>query len=275
MRVLDFIAEGQQLSRDPLCDFTGIAAGSRGYLQARFRFSKEWSGCKKVAVFLCRGTEYPVGLKDNQCIIPWEALPWGPYKETQALTITTPGRLPGIPVASGGNYTDANGKQWIADEVDLARGVYVQRVGTRSLTGAESYEDYIADNGAVTLYLSHKNNSDIICSHAVHGKGVYWANTSRVAFRVAHWGVTTLLDFKALVVECHNAGFPVTLRYVLANPVETALTDVELQAYLALHSNKPTTTVLNDAGAHMVLEYAADPKTYIDNKLAALVAANN
>ena len=62
---------------------------------------------------------------------------------------------------------------------------------------------------------------------------------------------------------------------VLTTPVEMALTDVELQAYLTLCSYKPTTTVLNDAGAHMVLEYAADPKLYIDNKLAALVAANN
>ena len=74
MRNLDFIVDGQKLARDPLCDFTGIAAGSVGYLQARFRFSKEWSGCKKVAVFTHRGKQYPVGLKDNMCVIPWEAL---------------------------------------------------------------------------------------------------------------------------------------------------------------------------------------------------------
>ena len=54
----------------------------------------------------------------------------------QTLTITTPGSLHGIPVASGGNYTDANGQQWICDEVDLARGVYVQRVKTVRLETA-------------------------------------------------------------------------------------------------------------------------------------------
>jgi hypothetical protein len=48
-----------------------------------------------------------------------------------------------------------------------------------------------------------------------------------------------------------------------------------LQAFRALHSNKPTTTVLNDAGAWMAVEYAADPKLYIDRKIAELVAANN
>lgn len=95
MRNLDFIADGQRLSRDPLCDFTGIAAGSRGYLQARFRFSREWSGCKKVAVFLCRGTEYPVGLKDNQCIIPWEAL-----ESARAVQVYVVGRREGYQITT-------------------------------------------------------------------------------------------------------------------------------------------------------------------------------
>lgn len=44
-------------------------------------------------------------------------------------TISTPGGLLGIPVSSGGNYTDANGQRWICDEMDFARGVKVQRVG--------------------------------------------------------------------------------------------------------------------------------------------------
>lgn len=48
--------------------------------------------------------------------------------KTQTLILPTPTGLPGIPVASGGNYTDQNGQQWICDEVDLERGVKVQRV---------------------------------------------------------------------------------------------------------------------------------------------------
>lgn len=31
-------------------------------------------------------------------------------------------------MSSDGNYTDDTGQQWICDEVDLERGVYVQRV---------------------------------------------------------------------------------------------------------------------------------------------------
>ena len=75
MRVLDFIVSGQTLTKDPLCDFSGIAAGSQGYLFARFRFSKDWTGCKKAALFTdSKGKEYPVGLKDNMCEIPADAL---------------------------------------------------------------------------------------------------------------------------------------------------------------------------------------------------------
>ena len=57
-----------------------------------------------------------------------EATYYEPYHEPQSMSVTTPNGLPGIPVSSGGNYTDENGQQWICDEVDLGRGVYVQRV---------------------------------------------------------------------------------------------------------------------------------------------------
>ena len=48
--------------------------------------------------------------------------------ERQTITLQTPNGLPGIPVTSGGNYTDPQGQQWVCDEVDSERGVKVQRV---------------------------------------------------------------------------------------------------------------------------------------------------
>ena len=59
--------------------------------------------------------------------------------DAQSMTIATPNGLPGIQVESGGNYTDANGQQWVCDEKDFARGVYVQRVGKYSYTGKENW----------------------------------------------------------------------------------------------------------------------------------------
>ena len=52
---------------------------------------------------------------------------YSPYRE-QLLTLPTPNGLPGIPVTSGGNYTDPQGQRWVCDEIDLERGVKVQRV---------------------------------------------------------------------------------------------------------------------------------------------------
>ena len=61
---------------------------------------------------------------------------YSPYRE-QLLTLPTPNGLPGIPVTSGGNYTDPSGQQWVCDEVDLARGVKVQRIDTAALDSAK------------------------------------------------------------------------------------------------------------------------------------------
>ena len=46
----------------------------------------------------------------------------------QTIALQTPNGLRGIPVTSGGNYTDPSGQRWVCDEVDLERGVKVQRV---------------------------------------------------------------------------------------------------------------------------------------------------
>lgn len=53
--------------------------------------------------------------------------------KTQTLTLPTPNGLPGIPVTSGGNYIDQSGQQWVCDEMDLERGVKVQRIGKAAI----------------------------------------------------------------------------------------------------------------------------------------------
>lgn len=75
-RTLEFMADMQRLRKKPDCDFTGLVAGSVGYLKAKFYFSQEWRGCTKVVSFWF-GEDGQVSLvldKDNSCIIPSEAL---------------------------------------------------------------------------------------------------------------------------------------------------------------------------------------------------------
>lgn len=64
---------------------------------------------------------------DMQLELGTTATAYEPYRE-QLLTLPTPNGLPGIPVTSGGNYTDQSGQQWVCDEIDLERGVKVQRM---------------------------------------------------------------------------------------------------------------------------------------------------
>lgn len=61
-----------------------------------------------------------------------------------------------------------------------------------------------------------------------------------------------------------------TVVYELETPIVTPIPAEELAQYAVLHTNKPNTTIFNDAGAHMEVEYVADTKMYIDNKFAEL-----
>lgn len=75
MRILQFVADGQRLKKQTNCDFSGLVAGSEGYLRASFTFSDEWDGCKKAASFWMSDKEYAVLLDDtNSCLIPSDAL---------------------------------------------------------------------------------------------------------------------------------------------------------------------------------------------------------
>lgn len=92
MRILDFNVSGQKLQKNSDCDFTDIVAGSKGYLRARFEFSTDWAGCKKVAVFISNGHEYPVAIINNTCDIPAEVL------TTRTVKLYVIGRRPGFEI---------------------------------------------------------------------------------------------------------------------------------------------------------------------------------
>ena len=169
------------------------------------------------------------------------------YKEPQAAFLNY--ELRGIPVASGGNYTDENGQQWVCDEVDFARGVFVRRVKTEtvSLQYDAAYERYI---GQV---------SDFAASKFAVGSGIPLvsnilpfnpnASSTSNGTRISSSGTKML-------IACYNGKVltSATVAYPIETPIETALTDAELAAYAALTANNPTTTVVNDAGAWMEVD---------------------
>lgn len=206
--------------------------------------------------------------------------------------INIPRTIHGIPVTSGGNYTDADGQQWICDEIDLERGVYVQRLHHHAFTGAEAFASF--DNGAITGETFPKlglpdckvtksdastNKSNLLCNVGLireqydltHGLATglavsKWGNPSFLYFDTATYGNAASLSAK--MRSAYESGNPYEILYELKTPIETALTEAEINAFSALHSNYPNTTIQNDAGAWMKVKYVADTKTYIDNKFA-------
>lgn len=77
MRILEFNVAKQRLTKKQTCDFSGLVAGSVGYLHAKFYFSEnEWRDCTdKVARFWIGTQEHAAILdKNNRCEIPPEVL---------------------------------------------------------------------------------------------------------------------------------------------------------------------------------------------------------
>ena len=202
-----------------------------------------------------------------------------PYVEQQ--TISLDRTLPGIPVTSGGNYTDENGQEWICDEIDFDRGVYVQRINKVSLTGDEAY-GYLAESGGemfVTLSTEAiYTNSEVTCLcnyYPTTARQNTFNNGATIGFMGlavshGHIRITDNVrfngDFDVLrtwVSEKAYEGNPLIIYYILATPIETELTSEEIMAYKALRTNYHNTTVLNDSGAHMVLGYSADTLLYL------------
>lgn len=181
----------------------------------------------------------------------------------QTLTLSTPGGLPGIPVTSGGNYTDGDGQQWVCDEIDLKRGKYVQRVGKVELDGTESWTKLSAVDNGYQLDLSFSDLPTGVNGCGMCNYFTYRNNTSDNTFLVLSSGnlirfygkYSTLDEWKAFITQCQSDGIPLTVYYALATPIETDLPAEEIAAYAALHTYSPTTTVTNDAEAWMKVGY--------------------
>ena len=193
--------------------------------------------------------------------------------ESQTLPLQTPNNLPGIPVTSGGNYTDESGQQWVCDEVDLARGVYVQRVTKIKVLSSLAWQ---TTGNAVDRYFAWFSGiytSNVLCTHfstALGSETVGGAIANQnnlVGFAFAEKGTTTLDDFKQFLDE--NDVF---IWAALATPVETALSAAEISAYKALTTYAPTTVITAGGGAGLAASY--QQSILPSNAPAALLTAS-
>lgn len=183
----------------------------------------------------------------------------------QTATITTANGLPGVPVTSGGNYTDAHGQQWIADTIeynaDTGAAKYVKRVHLVRLTSTS--HNWAAHASAANRFITNNPSPAFlpgvapVCSAFRGSKGatategyVYINGTTQFGFTIQ---LASLADWKAYL-DSHE----VYLAYAMAEPVETDLTTSE---FYALRMQSPNTTIYNEDGAFMDVVYSTVANT--------------
>lgn len=213
---------------------------------------------------------------DIQLELGTTATAYSPYRE-QLLTLPTPNGLPGIPVTSGGNYTDQNGQQWICDEVDLERGVKVQRVTTivfsdrkkftlRTTSTSTKFRFSAAADGLKTANLTTADSSAFCSALALGKQGSTWTipNTftidADVRLYVSFENINSLDELQQYLQQT-----PMSLTAILATPIETPLSPAEIAAYKALISYAPETVVQASDGAGVKLDYQRDVNLVVKN----------
>lgn len=205
----------------------------------------------------------------NNLMLSREGGSYEPYTEMIVTANVPDTGLPGIAVTSGGNYTDANGQQWICDEIDFERGVYIQRVLVKTFTDFSSASVYESNNGVTEGYINsynQLNSSTGMCDRfrylktgiearfAVHGAVVFFSLP----------GEFTETEWKTQM----NAITP-TIYVPLETPIETPLMEADLYSYQNARSSYLDTVIMNDAGAWMEVIYNIDTQTYFNNSRGA------
>lgn len=186
-----------------------------------------------------------------------------PYKQPQSLIVQTPNGLPGIPVTSGGNYTDENGKQWVSDYVDFETGEYVKCVENVQFDGSENWIFDVGGNNSYRAHVTIQNciytiaRNPVLCNRRIYteqsnkdslnsifsSKGYIWL-----------YGENAKESTKAQWIQ-ELKDNPTYVLYQLEPPIRTPLSEEQIQAFKSLHTNSPTTTITNDSDVWMNAKY--------------------
>lgn len=213
---------------------------------------------------------------------------------TQTFSLQTPNGLPGLPIDSGGNYTDSNGQQWVCDEMDFKRGKYVQRVRQFPLNicNPHYHENYSSDSYyCFDLLNPNSNDTKNIYKRAVLCNAFVAKNGSNMQHINDIEGISTNPETRYseyIYIRVKASRLPggkdaAQFRKWLIdnnvqiieqiNPIETDIPEETMQAYQKLYTNYPSTVIQNDSGAGMEVEYVADTKQFILDQIKALVQA--
>lgn len=191
--------------------------------------------------------------------------------------------LRGIPVSSGGNYTDNNGQEWICDTIERyadGTGKLIQRVVSITLDGSENWTDYTSPivyinvrslisatsnlidsiTQAETTLFTLTNDVKAYATTINDNNNSYMLKGNRLYFSPTVNGQRLNATQFSQYLSSNNAVFECCLE----TPIETPLT-AERLAQLDLSTYYPTTTVF--VYPDTKITYVADTKNYFDKKI--------
>lgn len=187
-----------------------------------------------------------------QLIISNTLLPYQPYQETQA---TLPYELYAIPVESGGNVT-IDGQQYIADYVDIEKGVLVRKINSVKLNGLSFRYEKTPNNKNNTFIHNLDSlqagtpNGNALCKYATFDTTQYDVEM-RKDCRCYVWRTSLTVQFKSSVdidsvdkftkwLESHSDA---SVLYVLVTTKEISLATEEIEAFKVLSTYYPKTYI--------------------------------
>ena len=254
---------------------------SNKYVNAGTPFTIDDKSLKsKVRFFLNKTLGDSGTLNDIRINLGTKVLDYEPYENNQTVTLSKPITLNGIPVEKYGNVT-IDGKPYISDVIMQKDGVYgVERnVDTVVLNGSENWGLAYIDGQKTKRYTcvplsTNAKVNGLVCickqlkevSHFDDLEG-FQISKDNANFSVKS-NYQTLNEFKNWI-KTNN----LNVVYMLAIPTFEPLPTQDQLAIKALKSNYPTTVVTNNDNAFMQLDYVADTKNYIDNRLSEIKTA--
>ena len=184
------------------------------------------------------------------------ATPYEPYKE-QTLTLTSD-----RPITKWDRLVEQGGQiGWLYKSRKI------------EFDGSETFDERYLPSLLYTLEVGKYSEGGIFCNYS-NSEGIGKGNNigSTMSFRKAttYWNCENAQQFKEFLKTKKDEGNPLYVFYETISTEFIPLPQSEQSAIRALKTYYPTTTITNDQGCTMELDYVADTKNYIDNKFAQL-----
>lgn len=139
--------------------------------------------------------------------------------------------------------------------------------------GSETFDERYLPSLIYNLEVGKYSEGGIFCNYS-NSEGIGKGNNagSTISFRKAttYWNCENAQQFKEFLKTKKDEGNPLYVFYETISTEFVPLPQSEQNAIRALKTYYPTTTITNDQGCTMELDYVADTKNYIDNKFAQL-----